>query len=112
VRDIQGMLDALEVEDTIGRVEVRQTFKASKVGTIAGCYVTEGKVLRGSRVRIIRDGTVVHETTVGTLKRFNDDAREVTAGYECGIVLTNYQDVREGDELEVFETRKVERTLA
>ncbi len=102
----------MEVEETVGTIEVRQTFKASKVGTIAGCYVTDGKVTRGSRVRLVRDATVVHETTIDTLRRFNDDVREVTQGYECGIVLRNYQDIREGDELEVFETRQVERELA
>jgi translation initiation factor IF-2 len=109
---MQGMLDPDEVEDQLGTVEVRQTFKASKIGTIAGCYVTDGVVRRGARVRLVRDGTVVATTTVNTLRRFTEDAREVATGFECGIVLTNYQDVREGDVLEVFETRKVERTLA
>jgi translation initiation factor IF-2 len=106
-----GLLAPEIVEDTIGTVEVRQTFKASKIGTIAGSYVTDGVVRRGSKVRLVRDGLVVTETTIDTLRRFNDDAREVAAGYECGIVLDKYQDVREGDILEVFETRKVERQL-
>jgi translation initiation factor IF-2 len=82
------------------------------VGTIAGCYVTDGKVTRGARMRIVRDGTVVYDTTVASLKRFNEDVREVSAGYECGIVLANYQDVKEGDVFEVYETRSVERELA
>jgi translation initiation factor IF-2 len=107
-----GMLRPEEVEDTVGSVEVRQTFRASRVGTIAGCYVTEGKVTRGGKIRIVRDGTVVYETTILSLKRFNDDVREVAAGYECGIVLANYQDVKEGDVLEVYETRQVERALS
>jgi translation initiation factor IF-2 len=106
-----GLLAPEIVEDTIGTVEVRQTFKASKIGTIAGSYVTDGVVRRGAKVRLVRDGTVVTETTIDTLRRFNEDAREVASGYECGIVLHNYQDVREGDVLEVFETRQVEREL-
>jgi len=109
---MQGMLEPDEVEDTVGQVEVRQTFRASRIGTIAGCFVTEGKVTRGSKVRVVRDGTVINETTVASLKRFNEDAREVASGFECGIVLHNFQDVKEGDVLEVYETRKVERALA
>ncbi|HKE81210.1 MAG TPA: EF-Tu/IF-2/RF-3 family GTPase, partial [Solirubrobacteraceae bacterium] len=107
-----GMLAPEEVEETVGTVEVRQTFRASRVGTIAGCYVTDGHVRRGAKVRIVRDGTVIYDTVVESLKRFNDDAREVSAGYECGIVLANYQDIKEGDVLEVYETRQVERALA
>jgi translation initiation factor IF-2 len=107
-----GMLRPEEVEETVGTVEVRQTFRASRVGTIAGCYVTDGHVTRGAKVRIVRDGTVIYDTTIGSLKRFNDDVREVATGYECGIVLTNYQDVKEGDVLEVYETRQVERALS
>ncbi|HEX6389515.1 MAG TPA: translation initiation factor IF-2, partial [Solirubrobacteraceae bacterium] len=109
---MQGMLAPEQVEDTVGTVEVRATFRASRIGTIAGCYVTDGRVTRGAKVRIVRDGTVVYDTTIESLKRFNEDAREVTAGYECGIVLANYQDVKEGDVLEVYETRSVERALA
>jgi translation initiation factor IF-2 len=109
---MQGMLDPDEVEDTVGQVEVRQTFRASRIGTIAGCFVTEGKVMRGAKVRVVRDGTVINETTVGSLKRFNEDAREVASGFECGIVLSTFQDIKEGDVLEVYETRKVERALA
>jgi translation initiation factor IF-2 len=109
---MQGMLEPEEVEDTVGQVEVRQTFRASRIGVIAGSYVTEGKVTRGARVRVVRDGTVVYDTTIASLRRFNDDVREVAAGFECGIVLTNFQDVKEGDALEVYETRQVERALA
>jgi translation initiation factor IF-2 len=108
---MQGMLEPEEVEETIGQVEVRQTFRASRIGTIAGSFVTEGKVQRGARVRVVRDGTVIAETTVGSLRRFQEDAREVSAGYECGIVLASFQDIKDGDVLEVFETRKVEREL-
>jgi translation initiation factor IF-2 len=107
-----GMLAPEEVEETVGTVEVRQTFRASRVGTIAGCYVTDGNVRRGAKVRLVRDGTVIYDTTIESLRRFNDDVREVASGYECGIVLANYQDVKEGDVLEVYETRQVERALA
>ena len=109
---MQGMLEPEEVEETVGQVEVRQTFRASRIGTIAGSFVTEGKVTRGARVRVVRDGTVVQETTIASLRRFSEDVREVSAGFECGIVLNNFQDVKDGDVLEVFETRKVERALA
>jgi translation initiation factor IF-2 len=108
---MQGLLAPEEVEETVGTVEVRQTFRASRIGTIAGSYVTDGVVRRGAKVRVVRDGTVVADTTIDTLRRFNDDAREVAAGYECGIVLHNFQDIKEGDILEVYETRQVEREL-
>jgi translation initiation factor IF-2 len=109
---MSGLLDPEEVEETVGQIEVRQTFRASRIGTIAGSYVTDGTVRRGSKVRIVRDGTVIYDTTIASLKRFNEDVREVASGYECGIVLANYQDVKEGDVLEVYETRSVERALA
>jgi translation initiation factor IF-2 len=109
---MEGMLDPAEVEDTLGQVEIRQTFRASKIGVIAGSFVTEGKIIRGSRVRLVRDGTIVADTTVASLRRFNEDVREVAAGFECGIVLNNFQDVKEGDLLEVYATRQVERELA
>ena len=109
---MQGMLEPEEVEETVGQVEVRQTFRASRIGTIAGSFVVEGKVTRGAKVRVVRDGTVIQETTIATLRRFSEDVREVSAGFECGIVLANFQDIKDGDVLEVFETRKVERALA
>jgi translation initiation factor IF-2 len=108
---MQGLLAPEEVEETIGQVTVRQTFKASKIGTIAGCHVDSGKVVRGASVRLVRDGTVVHEGKIGTLRRFDDDVREVTAGMECGIVLENYADVKEDDTIEVYETKSVAREL-
>ncbi|MEN0015199.1 MAG: translation initiation factor IF-2, partial [Solirubrobacteraceae bacterium] len=107
-----GLLEPEEVEDPLGTVEVRQIFKASKIGTIAGSYVTDGKITRGAKIRIVRDGMVVHEGEIESLRRFNEDAREVATGYECGIVVKNYSDVREGDILEAYTTRKVERELA
>jgi translation initiation factor IF-2 len=109
---MQGMLAPEEVETTLGQAEVRQLFKASRIGTIAGCQVTEGKVTRGSRVRVVRDGTVIYDTTIDSLRRFNEDVKEVAGGFECGIVLTNFQDLKEGDVLETYETRQVERELA
>jgi translation initiation factor IF-2 len=109
---MQGMLEPAEVETPLGQAEVRQLFKASRIGTIAGSFVTEGKVTRGSRVRVVRDGTVIYDTVIDSLRRFNDDAREVASGFECGIVLQNFQDLHEGDVLETYETRLQERELS
>jgi len=108
---MQGLLAPEEVEETIGDVEVRQTFRASKIGTIAGSYVTDGTIRRGAPVRIVREGRVVYTGKIGSLRRFQDDVREVSSGYECGITIEGYQDVKEGDVFEVFETRQVEREL-
>ncbi len=105
-----GMLTAVTTEETIGEAEVRETFRASRVGTIAGCMVTSGVIRRGANVRVVRDGTVVYTTTIDSLKRFQDDVREVQEGFECGLHLANYDDVKIGDVLEVFETREIERT--
>jgi translation initiation factor IF-2 len=109
---MEGMLEAVAVEEEMARVEVRATFKASRVGTIAGSYVTEGTVRRGAQCRLVRDGTVIYDGRIGSLRRFKDDVREVTAGMECGIVLENYPDVKEGDVIEVYETKQVEQTLS
>ncbi len=109
---MQGLLEPEEVETVLGQAEVRQLFRASRIGTIAGSHVTEGKVTRGARVRVVREGTVIQDTTIASLRRFNEDAREVAAGFECGIVLANFQDLREGDVLETYETRQVERELS
>ena len=105
-----GKLAAVTTEETIGEAEVRETFRASRVGTIAGCMVIDGVIRRGSSVRVIRDGAVIYTTTIDSLKRFQDDAREVAEGFECGLHLANFDDVKVGDVLEVFETREVERT--
>jgi translation initiation factor IF-2 len=109
---MQGMLEPTEVESSLGQAEVRQLFRASRIGVIAGSHISEGKVTRGARVRVVREGTVIYDTTIASLRRFNEDAREVSAGYECGIVLANFQDLREGDVLETYETRLQERQLA
>jgi translation initiation factor IF-2 len=105
-----GMLSPVQTEEILGEAEVRALFRVSRLGTIAGCMVTSGVVRRGARVRIVRDGTVIHETSIAQLKRFKDDVREVAEGFECGILLDNYNDVKEGDVLEAFETREIERT--
>jgi translation initiation factor IF-2 len=105
-----GMLSPERVEETLGEAEVRALFRASRVGVIAGCYVTNGVIRRNAQIRIVREGTVVHETTIASLKRFKEDVREVQAGFECGILLEGFNDVKEGDVLEAFETREIERT--
>ncbi|HVF78360.1 MAG TPA: translation initiation factor IF-2, partial [Solirubrobacteraceae bacterium] len=109
---MEGMLEPDEVEDALGHVEVRQIFRASKIGVIAGSYVTNGKITRGAKTRIVRDGTIVYDGEIASLRRLSEDVREVAAGFECGIVLRNFQDVKEGDILEVYATRKVDRALA
>lgn len=106
---MKGMLDPEFEEKVIGQAEVRQTFKVSKVGTIAGSYVTEGKITRDSSVRIIRDGVVLFEGELDTLKRFKDDAKEVAQGYECGITIAKFNDIKEGDIIEAFVMVEVER---
>jgi translation initiation factor IF-2 len=108
---MEGMLEPEEVEEAVGQAEVKQTFKASRVGTIAGCLVTDGKVTRGANVRLVRDGTITWTGKVGSLRRFKDDVAEVDEGQECGIVLDGFADVKEGDVLEFFETKQVEKTL-
>jgi translation initiation factor IF-2 len=108
---MEGMLEAVEVEEIVGEAEIKQTFKASKVGRIAGCVVSEGKVARDASVRLIREGTVIWDGRLGSLRRFKDDVQEVEEGQECGIVLEGYADVKEGDVLEFFRTKQVEQTL-
>ena len=105
-----GKLAAISTEETIGEAEVRALFRVSRLGTIAGCMVTDGVVRRNASVRVIRDGAVIYTTTIAQLKRFKDDVREVAEGFECGILLAGFNDVKEADVLEVFETREVERT--
>jgi translation initiation factor IF-2 len=111
VRDaLVGLLEPDIVEESLGRLEVRTTFKASRLGTIAGCYVTDGIVRRGANCRLVREGTVVHEGRIGSLKRFNEDAREVSSGFECGVLIEDYNDVKDGDEIEIYELKEVART--
>jgi translation initiation factor IF-2 len=108
---MEGMLEPEEVEEDLGQAEVKQTFKASRVGTIAGCLVTDGKVVRNANTRLVRDGTIIWTGRVGSLRRFKDDVAEVDEGQECGIVLEGFADIKEGDVLEFFETKQVEKTL-
>jgi translation initiation factor IF-2 len=108
---LSGMLAPERKESVIGMVEVRQVFRISKVGTVAGCYVQDGLVKRGAQVRVLRDNVVIHTGDIDTLKRFKDDVREVKAGFECGMSLKNFQDLKEGDQFEVFEVLEVARTL-
>ena len=108
---MEGLLEPTYREQTLGRVEVRQIFNVSGAGTVAGCSVTEGKVQRGSLVRLLRDQVVVHEGKLGSLKRFKDDVREVAAGYECGLAIEGYQDIKQGDVIEAYEKTPVVRRI-
>src|SRR5256885_243027 len=108
---MEGMLEPEEVESTIGVAEVRATFRASRIGTIAGSFVREGTIRRGASCRLVRGGTIIYDGRIGSLRRFQDDVREVETGFECGIVLENFPDVKEEDVIEVYETRQVEREL-
>jgi translation initiation factor IF-2 len=105
-----GMLSPDIVEETLGSVEVRTIFRASRIGTIAGSYVTDGIIRRNANIRLVRDGTVVHEGRIASLRRFDDDVREVSQGFECGVVIEGYNDVKEGDVIEAFELKEVART--
>ena len=108
---MEGMLSPEVREEVIGTAEVRETFHISKVGTIAGCIVKEGKLRRSARVRLIRDGIVIYTGELGSLKRFKDDVKEVLTGYECGLNITNYNDVKVGDLIEAYEEIEVKKSL-
>ncbi|GHV86432.1 hypothetical protein AGMMS50230_20400 [Spirochaetia bacterium] len=109
---LEGMLKPDTKEEVIASVEVRDTFKVPKAGTIAGCYVLTGTVKRSAQVNLIREGIVIHTGKISSLKRFKDDAREVAAGFECGIGLDDFDDVKIGDQFEVFEIIEVARKLS
>jgi len=106
---MKGMLDPIYKEVVNGHAEIRQLFKVSGVGTIGGCYVTDGKIIRSSDVRIIRNGIVIHEGKLASLKRFKDDVREVSAGYECGLMIERFNDIKEGDVVESFHMEEIQR---
>jgi translation initiation factor IF-2 len=108
---MEGMLKPELREEQIGTVEVRNTFKIPKVGVIAGCHVASGKVRRNADVRLIRDGVEIFKGRISSLKRFKDDAREVEEGFECGIGLENFHDIKVGDTIEVYETRELAKKL-
>jgi translation initiation factor IF-2 len=108
---LSGMLTPDKKESQLGLVEVREVYKISKVGTVAGCYVLEGLVRRGAKIRLLRDNVVIHDGELDSLKRFKDDVREVKAGFECGLSVKGFNDVEKGDQLEVYEIVEVSRTL-
>ncbi len=112
IRDIKaamsGLLEPVYKENVIGRVDIKETFNVPKVGTIAGCQVTDGHVLRNARARLLRDNVVIHDGKIGSLKRFKEDVKEVQSGYECGIRLEGFQDIKPGDVFEVYEVEKVQ----
>ena len=108
---MEGLLSAKIEENIVGSAEIRDTFKISKVGTIAGCFVTEGKILRSSKVRVIREGVVVYTGALGSLKRFKDDAKEVAKGFECGLNIERFNDIKVGDVVEAYEEVEVKQTL-
>ena len=106
---MKGMFKPVFKEVHLGTISVRNTFKVSSVGTIAGAYVQDGKVQRNAQVRVVRDGVVVHEGQIASLRRFKDDVREVAAGYECGIGIENFNDIHEGDVIEAYTMEEVKR---
>ena len=108
---LSGMLSPESKENILGLVEIRQVFRISRVGVIAGCYVLEGTIRRGARVRLLRDNVVIHDGELDSLKRFKDDVREVAQGFECGIGIENFNDIKVGDIIEAYRTEEVARTL-
>ncbi len=108
---MEGLLEPDYKEVSIGRVEVRQVFSVSRIGKIAGCYVTEGKVNRGDTCRLVRDSVVTYEGNIASLRRFKEDVKEITVGYECGIILENFQDIKQGDTIEVYTQEEIARQL-
>ena len=112
VRDaMAGLLAPIKQEKTLGHAEVRATFSVPKMGTIAGCFVQDGLVNRGAKVRVVRDGVTVYQSTVSSLRRFKNDAREVQAGYECGVGVNNFNDLKIGDVLEFYTIEEIAATL-
>jgi translation initiation factor IF-2 len=115
IEDIQaamkGMLEPTFQEKIIGHAEVRQTYKVSGVGTIIGGYVQDGKIVRGCKVRLLRDNVVIHDGNLGQLKRYKDDVKEVKEGYECGMSFENYNDIQVNDNIECYEVEEIAKTL-
>lgn len=108
---MEGMLSPEIKEEITATVEVRETFKITKVGTVAGCMVKEGKIKRTNKIRLIRDGIVIYSGDLGSLKRFKEDVKEVATGYECGLNIANYNDIKIGDLIEAYEEVEVKKTL-
>ena len=109
---LEGLLSPVISEEVVATVEIRDTFKVPKFGTIAGCYVVDGKISRNNKIRLIREGIVVHEGEIGSLKRFKDDVREVDSGYECGLNIANYNDLKVGDIIEAYKIVETKKKLA
>ena len=105
-----GLLSPVFEEVVTGEAEVREVFRVPRIGAVAGCYVRDGKITRGSKVRFLRDGTIIWKGTINSLRRFKDDVREVASGFECGIGLSDFQDLKEGDIIETYEEREIART--
>ena len=105
-----GLLSPVFEEVVTGEAEVREIFRVPRVGAIAGCYVRDGKITRGSKVRFLREGTVIWKGSIQSLRRFKDDVREVSSGFECGIGLSDFQDLKEGDVIETYEEREIARS--
>ncbi|UCF87290.1 MAG: hypothetical protein JSV71_00855 [Nitrospiraceae bacterium] len=109
---LEGLLEPTVKEKLLGRIEVRQTFQVSRIGTIAGCYVLDGMITRASSgIRVVRDNVVVYDGKIGSLKRFKEDVKEVQSGYECGVVIENFNDVKVGDTFEVYLMEEVATKL-
>jgi translation initiation factor IF-2 len=108
---MEGMLSPEMKEEVTGTVEIREVYKISKIGNIAGCMVMTGKIFRDSKIRIIRDGIVVHDGLLASLKRFKDDVKEVAKGYDCGLQIKNYNDIQEGDQIEAYKEVAVKKKL-
>ncbi|MGB2385241.1 MAG: EF-Tu/IF-2/RF-3 family GTPase, partial [Flavobacteriales bacterium] len=108
---MEGLLSAKIEENVVGSAEIRETFKISKVGTIAGCFVIDGNIKRNNKVRVIREGVVVYTGTLGSLKRFKDDVKEVAKGFECGLNIDRFNDIKVGDVVEAYEEVEVKQTL-
>jgi translation initiation factor IF-2 len=105
-----GLLSPVYEEVVTGEAEVREVFRVPRIGAVAGCYVRDGKITRGSKVRFLREGTVIWKGAINSLRRFKDDVREVAAGFECGIGLSDFQDLKDGDIIETYDEREIART--
>jgi Translation initiation factor 2 (IF-2; GTPase) len=108
---LEGLLSPILSEEICGSVEIRETFKVPKAGTVGGCYVLEGKISRSNKIRLIRNGIIVFEGEIGALKRFKDDVREVDAGYECGMSINNFNDIKIGDIIEAYKVIETKKKL-
>ena len=108
---LEGLLSPVLSEEMVATIEIRDTFKVPKIGTVAGCYVQEGKITRQNKIRLIRDGVVIYEGELATLKRFKDDVKEVNAGYECGLNIHNFNDIKVGDIIEAYKIIETKKKL-